>query len=828
MRVAGISAFVLAIILAVTAFDSPRAAAQTGCTSIPVDMPTMTGSWSSDCLSPNRPVSPGGPGNGDYYARYYDLQVSETSEVTITLESSTDTYLYLLSGEGRSGTVITENDDIDYDNRNFNSRITRTLDAGNYTIEATTYEAEATGDFTLTVAGIDFGAQPPPQPPPTPTLPECVERLPDAMTVDGAWTTDCKSVIAAREGSGDRYAKFYAFTLGAESDVTVALNSVEDTYLYLRAGTSTDGAVLHENDDIDTDRRNYNSRIAERLSAGDYTIEATTYYAGKTGDFTLSVAATPVSSVPPPQPPPPPVPTPPDSPIPAGCVLLTFSGASVGGSWTSDCVSRNRTENGDHYAKFFNFSVSRSSTIDLTLVSSVDTYLLLLDETGAVIDEDDDNDDGVFNLPHRSSGIRIALEPGSYIAEATTYAGETTGDFTVRIDSPEMAALRALYDDTDGANWTNSDNWFTDAPLSDWHGIKTDDEGRVTEIYLIGNNLDGEIPAELGRLGELEGLYLARNELSGSIPSELSNLSNLKTLMLFDNDLTGAIPYQFGNLESLEEIHLGRNKLSGRIPRQLGNLANLRRLHLTVNELSGSIPAELGKLSELRQLSIAVNNLTGYIPAEIANLSELTHIYLWGNDLTAGAFIRDLDKLSKLQFLDIGGNRIEGSYALAELSALDNLTGLGLHASNISDADLATYMDDLQALNLEFLNLSGNGLSDPQTLVGLSGITTLQRLAINGNDFRGELPRTMTRLTLMRLLYFHNNAGLCAPADTEFQDWFTGIRDRRGPTCTGGTPAHAPAPASGSADQFAGVIQTSEQLAPQDSLSALAVRLSGG
>ena len=181
-----------------------------------------------------------------------------------------------------------------------------------------------------------------------------------------------------------------------------------------------------------------------------------------------------------------------------------------------------------------------------------------------------------------------------------------------------------------------------------------------------------------------------------------------------------------------------------------------------------------------------------------------------------------MDKLDNLQFLDIGGNRIDGRYALAELSALDNLTGLGLHASDLSDADLAAYMGDLQALNLEFLNLSGNYLSDPQILVGLSGITTLQRLAIHGNDFRGELPRTMTRLTLMRLLYFHDNDGLCAPADTEFQDWFTNIRDRKGPTCVGGTPAHAPVPAPDSADQFAAALQAPEQQAPQHSLSALA------
>ena len=726
------------------------------------------------------------------------------------------------------------------------SRIVETLSAGDYTIEATTYNAGRTGDFTLTTAGIDFttpvGTQPSPDPVPDPDAPRppsprASTPSPDDMTVNGTWNTDCTSVVSAPSGSGDRYARFYTFTLDAESDVTIDLSSDEDTFLYLRTGTSTDGSPIHENDDRATG--DYDSRIAESLGAGTYTIEATTYAAGTTGSFTLTVTTVPVSDTITPEPPDPPTPDPtpgdPTSPIPAGCTLQNFSGTSVDDSWTSDCVSSNRTENGTHYAKFFSFSVSRSATYDLTLESRTDTYLILLDD-GNIIAEDDDDEDGVFDLRARSSGIRIELDPGNYIVEATTYAGTATGDFTLTIIRPELAALHALYNATDGANWINSGNWLSDAALSDWHGIKTDDEGRITEIYLIGNNLEGEIPAELGRLSQLEGLYLAGNELSGSIPQELGDLYNLEVLMLFDNDLTGAIPYQFGNLESLEVMHLSRNQLSGRIPTQLGNLENLRRLHLTVNDLSGSIPASLGNLTNLRQLSIAANDLTGSIPSEIADLTELTHIYLWGNDLFASSFISNLDNLTNLQWLDIGGNQLDGADVLPKISSLTKLTGLGLHDSGLTDDDLQDYMADLQALDLEFLNISGNDLSDPQTLVGLSRITTIQRLAINNNDFSGELPSTMTRLTLMRLFYFHDNNGLCAPADDDFQDWLVGIRDVRGDTCTSGSPAQAPAPSSSQSDQFAALLSTSaaalyasdESFPPPHSLSLFASRSSSG
>ena len=775
MRLAHAAAIILAMALTLIASFSVQntTAAQTDCVQ-PLTATTTEGTWSTDCTS----SIPAPHGSGDRYARFYTFTFDAESDVTIDLSSDEDTFLYLRNGITTDGDTVADNDDIDTANRDLNSRIVETLAAGDYTIEATTYNAGRTGTFTLALNSTPVSDTDPPDPDPTPTLPACVESLPDNMTVNGTWNTDCTSDLSAPSGSGDRYARFYTFTLSAESDVTIDLSSDEDTFLYLRSGITTDGDTVADNDDRATG--DYDSQIISTLQPNSYTIEATTYAAGTTGSFTLTVTVVPASDTTTPEPPDPPTPDPtpgdPTSPIPAGCTLQNFSGTSVDDSWTSDCVSSNRTENGTHYAKFFSFSVSRSATYDLTLESPTDTYLILLSESGDIIDEDDDDEDDVFDLRSRSSGIRIALDPGNYIVEATTFAGTATGDFTLTIIRPELAALHALYNATDGANWINSGNWLSDAPLSDWHGIKTDDEGRITEIYLIGNNLSGEIPAELGRLSQLEGLYLAGNELSGSIPPELGDLYNLEVLMLFDNDLTGAIPYQFGNLESLEVMHLSRNQLSGRIPTQLGNLENLRRLHLTVNDLSGSIPASLGNLTNLRQLSIAANDLTGSIPSEIADLTELTHIYLWGNDLFASSFISNLDNLTNLQWLDIGGNQLDGADVLPKISSLTNLTGLGLHDSGLTDDDLQDYMADLEALDLEFLNISGNDLSDPQTLVGLSRITTIQRLAINDNDFSGELPSTMTRLTFMRLFYFHDNAGLCAPADDDFQDWLVAAR----------------------------------------------------
>ena len=149
----------------------------------------------------------------------------------------------------------------------------------------------------------------------------------------------------------------------------------------------------------------------------------------------------------------------------------------------------------------------------------------------------------------------------------------------------DRLALVALYNATDGANWTNNTNWLTNEAISEWHGVVTDGEGRVKRLLLGHNELSGEIPTELGNLTNLEWLDLSKKKLSGGSPVELGNLTNLR------------------------DLYLSGNELSGSIPPELGNLANLQRLYLSGNELSGSIPVELRHRSNLRILNVSGTNV---------------------------------------------------------------------------------------------------------------------------------------------------------------------------------------------------------------------------
>ena len=126
-------------VLGVFAFLSV-AAAQSECVQTLGGNGTVSGSWTGDCLSESTPDGPSEPPAGTRYARFYSFTLSEQSDVTITLESETDPYLFLLDGDGD---VVAETDDIDRSGGNYNSQIRQTLAAGDYTIEATTFSWES-------------------------------------------------------------------------------------------------------------------------------------------------------------------------------------------------------------------------------------------------------------------------------------------------------------------------------------------------------------------------------------------------------------------------------------------------------------------------------------------------------------------------------------------------------------------------------------------------------------------------------------------------------------------------------------------------------------
>ena len=315
-------------------------------------------------------------------------------------------------------------------------------------------------------------------------------------------------------------------------------------------------------------------------------------------------------------------------------------------------------------------------------------------------------------------------------------AGGARGMAKITVVSGQRAALEALYHATDGPNWSNGNNWLTDAPLGDWYGVATDASGKVSEVRLGGNNLSGSIPPELGNLTNLTWLLLNANSLSGSIPPELGSLAKLWVLYLNSNDLAGAIPAELGNLTNLVQLNLRANSLSGSIPRELGNLANLWRLYLDSNDLTGAIPAELGDLA-LGYLRLADNDLTGAIPAELGNLASLRELILGENSLS-GSIPAELGDLANLERLELHSNSLTGPLS----ATIGRMTGL--------------------------------------RILGLS----------NNAGLNGPLPAEMTSMGQLRTL-LAVRTDLCAPSDPGFQAWLEGVYKRRIASCLSAAPAAA-------------------------------------
>jgi len=108
-------------------------------------------------------------------------------------------------------------------------------------------------------------------------------------------------------------------------------------------------------------------------------------------------------------------------------------------------------------------------------------------------------------------------------------------DTVTEISTEECAALSALYSSTNGAEWTDNSDWLqTDTPCA-WASVTCQDN-QVTELNLADNNLQGQLPAELGDLAALKTLTLDNNKLSGPLPGTLTNL-NLDTLTLDGTEL---------------------------------------------------------------------------------------------------------------------------------------------------------------------------------------------------------------------------------------------------------------------------------------------------
>ncbi len=219
-----------------------------------------------------------------------------------------------------------------------------------------------------------------------------------------------------------------------------------------------------------------------------------------------------------------------------GSATITVSQVPASIGIEVDPESTTLTEFGETLQLLASVSDANEETIEEPAInwSSSDETVVTVDETGLV------------------------TAVGNGMTDITAQAGDLSDmvSITVMGPSPDREALIDIYNATDGMSWMMQDNWSSDEHVSTWYGVMTDVQGRVTSLNLEDNGLSGNIPSELGQLGQLEMLNLASNKLEGELPEELGNLTNIKAMYLQNNaDLTGKLPDTFLGL-SLMALNL--------------------------------------------------------------------------------------------------------------------------------------------------------------------------------------------------------------------------------------------------------------------------------
>ena len=316
-------------------------------------------------------------------------------------------------------------------------------------------------------------------------------------------------------------------------------------------------------------------------------------------------------------------------------------------------------------------------------------------------------------------------------------------------DIDEFNALKALWESTNGASWTNKTGWptagnwpssATSAEMASWYGV-TVQTGDVQVINLTNNNLTGSIPSQVNLLKKLRHLVVNVNSLTG-IAQDLTGLSSLESLQASTNNIEGPLPNIKNNLNTLGNLAFGFNRFSGGIPLSYTTAGHLQYLTLNDNYLSGSLPPQLGNLSLLVRIFLQNNRFTGSVPVEFGGLVNLETLYIFNNQLS-GELPSTMANMVKIIWFYVHQNNLSGAIP-SIFSTMPALYGLSLRDNKFSGP-----LPPIRGSQIDVYNNLFTG--DFPTMN--SSVTLLNA---SNNKF-SSLPSAISTYTALSVLNFQNN-----------------------------------------------------------------------
>lgn len=395
------------------------------------------------------------------FAKFYTFSVPSDQVVTISYTSEADGYAPYLGLRLGSGALGPE---LDYQGNNFGrygSVLQTFLTAGTYTLEASSYEEDRTGAFTLAART---------------NSPPCFGALPVNAVVGDSWDTACPAAALQ-----SRYAKYKRLTVTEAARYTFNLRASVPPALLLHAGSSQLGPVIQRS----AVGGSNSARITALLQPGDYLLEATTYNELALGDFEINTQTST-----------------------SDCNAAVRLDTESSGIWTQRCLSSSFA---DRYARFYTVEVTEPQIVTAMLSAAQDAYLVLhdgADAAGVRLAEDDNAGIGL------NASIARLLMPGRYTYEATTSEPGKLGDFTlaVRTNSAPCFAAASLGQTASGT-WTESCLSTTmNERYARFHAF-TVPESRVVTLQLTSAT-DAYLVLRAGPNAQL-GTVVARDDNSG-------------------------------------------------------------------------------------------------------------------------------------------------------------------------------------------------------------------------------------------------------------------------------------------------------------------------